>query len=89
MPTPIQAQVLPCALSGRDIVGIAKTGSGKTLAFLWPMIVHVSHRRLSRKGEGPSALIMAPTRELCQQIYVEAKRYTKKEGFKINCLLGG
>ena len=36
-PTPIQAQALPIALSGRDIIGLAKTGSGKTLAFLWPM----------------------------------------------------
>jgi ATP-dependent RNA helicase DDX42 len=43
-PTPIQAIALPAALSGRDIVGIAKTGSGKTLAYVWPMIVHVAHQ---------------------------------------------
>ncbi|VEL27852.1 unnamed protein product [Protopolystoma xenopodis] len=40
-PTPIQAQAVPVALSGRDLIGIAKTGSGKTAAFLWPMIVHI------------------------------------------------
>jgi ATP-dependent RNA helicase DDX42 len=61
---------LPCAFSGRDIVGIAKTGSGKTLAYVWPMIVHVNHRKSCGKSDGPSALVLAPTRELCQQIYV-------------------
>lgn len=40
-PMPIQAAAVPAALSGRDIVGIAKTGSGKTVAFLWPMITHI------------------------------------------------
>ena len=38
-PTAIQAQALPCAMSGRDIIGIARTGSGKTMAFVWPMLV--------------------------------------------------
>lgn len=41
-PTAIQSQALPCALGGRDIIGIAQTGSGKTLAFVWPMIVRVA-----------------------------------------------
>lgn len=40
-PTPIQSQAIPAALSGRDIIGIAKTGSGKTAAFLWPALVHI------------------------------------------------
>jgi superfamily II DNA/RNA helicase len=40
-PTPIQMAALPCALSGRDLIGIAKTGSGKTLAYILPMIMHV------------------------------------------------
>lgn len=61
-PTPIQAIALPAALSGRDVVGIAKTGSGKTLAYVWPMIVHVSHQGESGKGDGPIAVVMAPTR---------------------------
>lgn len=61
-PTPIQAQALPCALSGRDVVGIAKTGSGKTLAYVWPMIIHVNNKVDAKKGDGPSALVLAPTR---------------------------
>jgi ATP-dependent RNA helicase DDX42 len=40
-PTAIQAQALPVALSGRDIIGLAKTGSGKTFSFVWPMLIHV------------------------------------------------
>lgn len=70
VPTPIQAIALPCALSGRDVVGIAKTGSGKTLAYVWPMIVHAEHRWRACKGDGPVGLVLAPTRELCQQIYI-------------------
>lgn len=88
-PTPIQAIALPAALSGRDVVGIAKTGSGKTLAYVWPMIVHVSHQEQSGKGEGPIAVVLAPTRELCQQIYVETRKYSKKYGLKVACILGG
>ncbi|XP_039301725.1 probable ATP-dependent RNA helicase DDX5 [Solenopsis invicta] len=67
-PTAIQAQGWPIALSGRDMVGIAQMGSGKTLAYILPAIVHINHQpRLSRK-DGPIALILAPTRELAQQI---------------------
>lgn len=40
-PTPIQAQGIPCALSGRDVIGIAKTGSGKTVTYLWPALLHI------------------------------------------------
>lgn len=40
-PTPIQCQALPCCLSGRDVIGVAKTGSGKTLAYIWPLLVHI------------------------------------------------
>jgi ATP-dependent RNA helicase DbpA len=62
-PTPIQAAVLPVALSGRDVVGLARTGSGKTAAFAWPLLaaIDVSQRR-------PQALVMSPTRELAQQL---------------------
>ncbi|XP_054288199.1 probable ATP-dependent RNA helicase DDX5 [Macrosteles quadrilineatus] len=67
-PTPIQAQGWPIALSGSDMVGIAKTGSGKTLAYILPAIVHVSNQPRVSPGEGPIALVLAPTRELAQQI---------------------
>jgi ATP-dependent RNA helicase DDX42 len=71
------------------VVGIAKTGSGKTLAYVWPMIVHVSHQEQSGKGEGPIAIVLAPTRELCQQIYVQTKKYSKKYDLKVAAVLGG
>ena len=52
-PTPIQSQAIPAALSGRDVIGIAKTGSGKTAAYLWPMIVHIMDQPTLKKGDGP------------------------------------
>ena len=55
-PTPIQAQAIPAALSGRDVIGIAKTGSGKTAACLWPMIVHIMDQRNLQQGDGPIGL---------------------------------
>ena len=66
-PTVIQSQAWPFALSGRDFVGIAQTGSGKTLGFTLPALVHVDGNAHRRK-HGPSVLILAPTRELAQQI---------------------
>ncbi|KAJ8894782.1 hypothetical protein PR048_000089 [Dryococelus australis] len=76
-PTSIQAQAVPAALNGRDIIGIAKTGSGKTAAFIWPMLVHIMDQKELKPGDGPIGLILAPTRELSQQIYVEAKKFGK------------
>lgn len=67
-PTPIQAQGWPIALSGKDMVGIASTGSGKTLSYLLPGIVHIINQSKLGRGDGPIALILAPTRELAQQI---------------------
>uniref|UniRef100_A0A8C7NMC8 RNA helicase n=1 Tax=Oncorhynchus mykiss TaxID=8022 RepID=A0A8C7NMC8_ONCMY len=63
-PTPIQCQGVPIALSGRDMIGIAKTGSGKTAAFIWPMLVHIMDQKELETGEGPIAVIVCPTREL-------------------------
>lgn len=67
-PTPIQSQAIPAALSGRDLIGIAKTGSGKTAAFIWPMLVHIMDQKELIPGDGPIGLILAPTRELSQQV---------------------
>lgn len=50
------------------ILGIAKTGSGKTLAFIWPMLVHIIDQPELKDGDGPIGLILAPTRELSQQV---------------------
>lgn len=55
-------------MSGRDIIGIAKTGSGKTAAYLWPLLVHIMDQRELEPGDGPIGLIVAPTRELSQQV---------------------
>lgn len=67
-PTAIQAQGWPIALSGYNMVGIAKTGSGKTLGYMLPAIVHINNQKPLKRGDGPIALVLAPTRELAQQI---------------------
>eukprot|EP00826_Nyctotherus_ovalis_P015043 TRINITY_DN14241_c0_g2_i1.p1 TRINITY_DN14241_c0_g2~~TRINITY_DN14241_c0_g2_i1.p1 ORF type:complete len:521 (+),score=168.95 TRINITY_DN14241_c0_g2_i1:697-2259(+) len=88
-PTPIQCQALPCVLQGRDVIGIAKTGSGKTLAYVIPMVIHVIDQRVLKRGEGPIGLVVAPTRELCQQIGNVAKRYASPYAIKVLSLFGG
>jgi len=88
-PTAIQSQGWPMALSGRDVVGIAETGSGKTVAFLLPAIVHITHQPLLRTGDGPIALIVAPTRELAQQIKLEADKFGYTSRLRTCCAYGG
>ncbi|MFH4976551.1 hypothetical protein AB6A40_003260 [Gnathostoma spinigerum] len=88
-PTPIQAQALPAALSGRDVLGIAKTGSGKTVAYLWPAIIHIMDQPDLKEGDGPIALVVVPTRELAIQVYHEAKRYCKVYNLEVVCAYGG
>ncbi len=70
-PTPIQCQGIPIALSGRDILGCAETGSGKTASFSIPMVQHCLNQPPLRPGDGPMGLVLAPTRELAQQIEKE------------------
>ena len=62
------------ALSGRDMIGIAKTGSGKTLSFVLPGIVHINAQPLLAPGDGPIVLILSPTRELAQQTQGEVSK---------------
>lgn len=86
--TPIQAQTLPVLLTGRDVAGQAQTGTGKTAAFL----VTVIARLLSageKNGTLPSALIVAPTRELSRQIYEEAKILAGHTGLSLVQVVGG
>ncbi|KKU80598.1 MAG: DNA/RNA helicase, superfamily II, partial [Parcubacteria group bacterium GW2011_GWA1_47_8] len=82
-PTPIQDRVIPHILQGHDVVGIANTGTGKTAAFLIPFINKVL------KNPKEKVIIVAPTRELAQQIDEELKGFVK--GFKIFsvCVVGG
>lgn len=90
-PTPIQSQGWPIALSGRDLVGIAQTGSGKTLAYMLPAMVHIANQPPLQRGEGPIALVLAPTRELAQQIQSVVRDYghlTKPE-IRHTCIFGG
>uniref|UniRef100_A0A8C2E1R8 RNA helicase n=1 Tax=Cyprinus carpio TaxID=7962 RepID=A0A8C2E1R8_CYPCA len=88
-PTAIQSQGFPLALSGRDMVGIAQTGSGKTLAYLLPAIVHINHQPYLERGDGPICLVLAPTRELAQQVQQVAYDYGKSSRIKSTCVYGG
>ncbi|XP_010253045.1 PREDICTED: ATP-dependent RNA helicase DBP2-like [Nelumbo nucifera] len=89
-PTSIQAQAMPVALSGRDLLGCAETGSGKTAAFTIPMIQHCLAQPPIRRGDGPLALVLAPTRELAQQIEKEVKAFSRSlESFRTAIVVGG
>ncbi|XP_074028020.1 ATP-dependent RNA helicase p62 [Leptinotarsa decemlineata] len=88
-PTAIQAQGWPIALSGMDMVGIAKTGSGKTLAYILPAIVHINNQPPISRGEGPIALVLAPTRELAQQIQQVASEFGSSSYVRNTCIFGG
>lgn len=82
-PSPIQDQAIPVGLDGNDIVGIANTGTGKTLAFALPVL----HKLLQDKNS--YALIMAPTRELAQQIEDECRAVARGSGIYGALLIGG
>lgn len=82
-PSPIQDQAIPHGLEGRDVIGIANTGTGKTIAFAVPVL----HRLIEEQGS--KALIIAPTRELAQQIEVEMKAVGKMSGLYGALLIGG
>ena len=86
--TPIQAQVLPASLAGKDVAGQAQTGTGKTAAFLVTIFTRLLG--LSRRKDGlPSALIVAPTRELAIQIFEEAKIIGRHAGLGLAQVVGG
>ncbi|HLT45189.1 MAG TPA: DEAD/DEAH box helicase, partial [Luteimonas sp.] len=63
-PTPIQAQAIPPALSGRDVLGAAQTGTGKTAAFGLPLLQRLAKQTAPRGPRKPRALVLTPTREL-------------------------
>ncbi|KAL3681784.1 hypothetical protein R1sor_024740 [Riccia sorocarpa] len=88
-PSPIQANSWPFLLTGRDLIGIAATGSGKTLAFGIPCMVHVLKKKSKAKSSTPLALVMAPTRELTQQIAEVLEEAGSSCGVKIACIYGG
>jgi ATP-dependent RNA helicase RhlB len=86
--TPIQEQTLPISLSGRDVAGQAQTGTGKTAAFLVTVITRLLMLS-DRNPRLPSALIIAPTRELSHQIYEEARTLGRQADLKIAEVVGG
>ncbi|KAJ7273625.1 P-loop containing nucleoside triphosphate hydrolase protein [Mycena haematopus] len=91
-PSPIQRQAIPIGLQNRDIIGIAETGSGKTAAFVIPMLAFIEALAPftdDNRHLGPYALILAPTRELAQQIESEARKFATPLGFKCVSIVGG
>lgn len=88
-PTNIQAVGWSIAMSGRDMVGIAKTGSGKTLAYILPALIHISNQPRLLRGDGPIALVLAPTRELAQQIQQVCNEFGRRMSIMNTCIFGG
>ena len=87
--TPIQADVIPAALQGRDIVGIAQTGTGKTAAFTLPILNDLAERPSLSAPKSCRALILAPTRELAQQIVDSIRTYGRHLRPNVALVIGG
>jgi ATP-dependent RNA helicase RhlE len=95
--TPIQAQVIPLILSGRDVAGLAQTGTGKTAAFLVPLIERILKAETDPTSEVAfkdwkpfhSVLVMVPTRELAEQIHENAQKFIAGTGLKSFPFYGG
>ncbi len=84
-PTPIQAQTIPLALTGENIIGLAQTGTGKTAAFVLPIL----HRLLQNRQRGTQALIVTPTRELAEQINETILALGQHTGIRSAPIYGG
>ncbi len=87
--TPVQEAVIPRALRGEDVAAQAQTGTGKTAAFLISLFSRMIRNPAMDLGNSPQALIIAPTRELADQIYHEADRLGKFTGFRLLAVFGG
>ena len=86
-PTPIQAQAIPIAVTGRDVLGIAQTGTGKTASFTLPMITRLEAGRA--RARMPRSLILAPTRELAAQVAQSFEKYGINHKLTVALLIGG
>jgi superfamily II DNA/RNA helicase len=86
-PTPIQAEAIPHALQGRDVLGIAQTGTGKTASFTLPMITLLGQGRA--RARMPRSLVLAPTRELAAQVAENFDVYAKHTKLTKALLIGG
>jgi ATP-dependent RNA helicase RhlE len=88
-PTPIQLQVIPHLLAGKDILGIAQTGTGKTAAFSLPILHNLSKSKISVKSGNVRSLILTPTRELASQIADNIEVYGKELNLRYAVVFGG
>jgi superfamily II DNA/RNA helicase len=88
-PTPIQAQTIPLALAGRDVVGIAQTGTGKTAAFALPILHRLLHNRIKPQPKTARVLVLSPTRELSGQILDSFNAYGRHLRLSSALAIGG
>ncbi len=88
-PTPIQAQTIPPAIAGRDILGCAQTGTGKTAAFAIPILDYIGHEQPPLLSKQPTTLVLAPTRELAVQIGESFRTYGRHVRFRQTLVYGG
>ncbi|KAJ0631395.1 putative RNA helicase [Helianthus annuus] len=91
-PSPIQIAAIPLGLQQLDVIGVAETGSGKTADFVLPMLTYIS--RLppiseENEAEGPYAVVLAPTRELAQQIEEETVKFARYLDIEVVSIVGG
>ncbi|MDA8870623.1 DEAD/DEAH box helicase [Rhizobiaceae bacterium] len=88
-PTPIQTKAIPLILSARDVMGLAQTGTGKTAAFGLPLVQRLMEDGLRPEPKGVRALILAPTRELVNQIADNLRTYVKGTKIWVSSVVGG
>lgn len=88
-PTPIQIQAIPLVLEGRDVMGLAQTGTGKTAAFGLPLIHQLLSNHDKRQPKSVKALVLAPTRELVNQIADNLRLYVQGTHLKVRTVVGG
>ncbi|GLJ19126.1 hypothetical protein SUGI_0343510 [Cryptomeria japonica] len=91
-PSPVQMAAIPLGLEQRDVIGIAETGSGKTAAFVLPMLTYILRlppMMEEIKAKGPYAVVMAPTRELAQQIEEETIKFAHYLDIRVVSIVGG
>jgi len=88
-PTPIQAQTIPLALTGRDVVGIAQTGTGKTAAFALPILHRILENRIKPQPKACRVLVLSPTRELSGQILESFNAYGRHMRLTSALAIGG
>ncbi|WP_406608810.1 DEAD/DEAH box helicase [Agarivorans sp. JK6] len=88
-PTPIQAKAIPLVLKGKNLIAAAQTGTGKTASFVLPILQSISRQTEALRGKRVRALILAPTRELAQQVEQSIKDYAKHLEISSLAMVGG